>query len=184
LLLGLRARDVSSRRDGSKIFLQIAPLNTLRASTLNTTVHALMGACMHSYPASRRMRSAWLRRLFCTSRARMDSSVNQTLNDLSICRCNFPHCTCNKTRMICLYENDCSSVGNLLGFIINLFISDYNTILIHIRNSNFKCGDFYDIVSVSRGRGRRKLLDRTEERRDRRDWDRAGGGQQPNQVFC
>jgi hypothetical protein len=42
LLLGLRARGVSSRRDGSKIFLQITPLNTLRDSTLNTTVHALM----------------------------------------------------------------------------------------------------------------------------------------------
>ena len=42
LLLGLRARGVSSRRDDSKIFLQITPLNTLRASTLNTTVHALM----------------------------------------------------------------------------------------------------------------------------------------------
>jgi hypothetical protein len=42
LLLGLRARDVSSQRDGSKIFLQIHPLNTLRASTLNTTVHALV----------------------------------------------------------------------------------------------------------------------------------------------
>jgi hypothetical protein len=42
LLLGLRARDVSSRRDGSKIFLQITPLNTLRDSTLNTTVHALI----------------------------------------------------------------------------------------------------------------------------------------------
>jgi hypothetical protein len=41
LLLDLRARGVSSRRDGSKIFLQITPLNTLRASTLNTTVHAL-----------------------------------------------------------------------------------------------------------------------------------------------
>jgi hypothetical protein len=38
LLLGLRARGVSSRRDGSKIFLQISPLNTLRDSTLNTTV--------------------------------------------------------------------------------------------------------------------------------------------------
>jgi hypothetical protein len=42
LLLGLRARGVSSRRDGSKIFLQISPLNTLRDSTLNTTVHALI----------------------------------------------------------------------------------------------------------------------------------------------
>jgi hypothetical protein len=42
LLLGLRARDVSSQRDGSKIFLQIHPLNTLRASTLNITVHALI----------------------------------------------------------------------------------------------------------------------------------------------
>jgi hypothetical protein len=41
LLLGLRARCVSSRRDSSKIFLQIASLNTLRASILNTTVHAL-----------------------------------------------------------------------------------------------------------------------------------------------
>jgi hypothetical protein len=41
LLFGLRARGVSSRRDGSKIFLQITPLNTLRASTLNITVHAL-----------------------------------------------------------------------------------------------------------------------------------------------
>jgi hypothetical protein len=41
LLLGLRARDVSSRRDGSKIFLQITPLNTLRDSILNTTVRAL-----------------------------------------------------------------------------------------------------------------------------------------------
>jgi hypothetical protein len=41
LLLGLRVRGVSSRRDGSKIFLQIHPLNTLRASILNVTVHAL-----------------------------------------------------------------------------------------------------------------------------------------------
>jgi hypothetical protein len=41
LLLGLRARGVSSRRDGSKIFLQITPLNTLNDSTLNTTVYAL-----------------------------------------------------------------------------------------------------------------------------------------------
>jgi hypothetical protein len=41
LLLGLRARGVSSRRDSSKIFLQISPLNTLIDSTLNTIVHAL-----------------------------------------------------------------------------------------------------------------------------------------------
>ena len=41
LLLGLRSRDVSSRRDGSTIFLQIPYLNILRVSTLNTIIHVL-----------------------------------------------------------------------------------------------------------------------------------------------
>jgi hypothetical protein len=41
LLLGLQDRGVSSRRNSS-FFLQITHLNTSRASTLITTVHALM----------------------------------------------------------------------------------------------------------------------------------------------
>jgi hypothetical protein len=53
LLLGLRARDVSSRRDGSKIILQIHPLNTLRASTLNTIVHALISRRPNAADVSR-----------------------------------------------------------------------------------------------------------------------------------
>jgi hypothetical protein len=41
LLLGLRARCVSSRKDDSTIFLQIAPLKTSRDSILITTIHVL-----------------------------------------------------------------------------------------------------------------------------------------------
>jgi hypothetical protein len=41
LLLGLRARDVSFRRNDFTFFLQISSLNNLRAFTLNITVHAL-----------------------------------------------------------------------------------------------------------------------------------------------
>jgi hypothetical protein len=63
LLLGLRARGVSSRRDGSKIFLQITPLNTLRDSTLNTTVHAL-----RTTPASSHLHAPMLHDYQCGGR--------------------------------------------------------------------------------------------------------------------
>jgi hypothetical protein len=48
----------------------------------------------------------------------------------------------NDRKWYYLYENDCRSVGNLSGFIINLLISDYNIKLIVIWNSNFKYGNF------------------------------------------
>jgi hypothetical protein len=42
LILGVRAKNVSLRRDDSTIFLQITPLDSSRSSTLITTVHALI----------------------------------------------------------------------------------------------------------------------------------------------
>jgi hypothetical protein len=44
-LLDLRARGVFSRRDNFKFFFANTPLNTLRTSTLNTTVHTLILVC-------------------------------------------------------------------------------------------------------------------------------------------
>jgi hypothetical protein len=48
-----------------------------------------------------------------------------------------------QSEMVSSIRNDCRSIGNLPGFVINLHIVDYNMMLTDIWNSNFKIRYFF-----------------------------------------
>jgi hypothetical protein len=64
------------------------------------------------------------------------------IRNLNRCIYILPYRDENSQNQYRIYENDCQSIRNSLGFIINLLISDYNMILIDIWNSNFKYDNF------------------------------------------